>query len=126
MTIRTAIIGAGAIAEHHLKGAECVSEFKIAGICDLDRNRAEAVANQINAKTHTDWRGMLEEGYDAVVICVPHALHAEISITALESGHHVLVEKPMSVTPEECQAMLFASQRSNRSLMVAETGDLEC
>ena len=98
-----------------------MSEFKIAGVCDVDAERSQAMAKEANADAYTEWRSMLQDGFDAVAICVPHAFHAEITVGALESGCHVLVEKPMPVTFDECTAMIAAAQKAGRCLKVAET-----
>ena len=121
MNLRTAIIGAGAIAKHHLKGMAGVAAFRIEGICDVDPERSQAMAKEANAEAYTEWRSMLQDDFDAVSICVPHALHAEIAVSALESGCHVLVEKPMAVTFDECRVMIAAAQKAGRCLKVAET-----
>ena len=48
----------------------------------------------------------------AVVVALPHWLHAEVTIAALQAGKHVLLEKPMAMTVAECDAMIDAEQRS--------------
>lgn len=71
-------------------------------------------------RTTTDWRELAaDSGIDAVVIATPNALHAPQAIACLEAGKHVLVEKPMSRTLEEAQAMNEAARASGARLMVA-------
>lgn len=55
---------------------------------------------------------------DAVYIILPNALHAEYSIRAAQAGKHVMCEKPMAVSVAECQAMIAASKKANRKLMI--------
>ena len=55
---------------------------------------------------------------DAVSVCLANAAHAEVSIKALRAGKHVLCEKPMAVTLEECEAMLSAARESGKRLMI--------
>jgi len=67
-----------------------------------------------------DWREMLASGgLDAISICTPPSLHAEMAIAALETGYHVLVEKPIASTLDESEAMARAATASGRLLMVA-------
>lgn len=72
---------------------------------------AEAARRYGWAETATDWRQVLErDDIDIVDICAPGWLHAEIAIAALEAGKHVLVEKPLSNTLAESEAMVAAAQ----------------
>ena len=63
-------------------------------------------ASRKRKKRYTDYKEMLaKEDIDVVIVCVPTFLHAEVTIYALETGHHVLCEKPMSPTYEQCLNM---------------------
>lgn len=53
---------------------------------------------------------------DAVTICTPNKFHADISIAALKAGLHVFCEKPMAMTPLECERMIEAAEESGKSL----------
>src|SRR5436190_3154760 len=72
----------------------------------------------------------LSDGVDAVYIVLPNHLHKEFTVRALNAGVHVLCEKPMAVTEEECESMIRAAEKNNRKLMIAyrlhfEKGNLE-
>jgi len=56
---------------------------------------------------------------DAVYIILPNSMHAEYTIRAFKAGKHVLCEKPMAVTVEECERMLAAGREANKQLMIA-------
>jgi predicted dehydrogenase len=56
---------------------------------------------------------------DVVYVALPNSMHAEYTIRALQAGKHVLCEKPMATTPEECEAMIAAAKAAGRKLMVA-------
>jgi predicted dehydrogenase len=63
---------------------------------------------------------MIEDpGIDAIDICLPTGMHAPMTIAALDAGKHVLCEKPMALTPEDCSRMLRARDRNRGILMVA-------
>ena len=63
---------------------------------------------------------LADPALDAVSVCVANNAHASISIKALESGKHVLVEKPMAMTVADCEAMVDAAKRNGKLLMVAQ------
>ncbi|MEZ6087119.1 MAG: Gfo/Idh/MocA family oxidoreductase [Pirellulaceae bacterium] len=60
-----------------------------------------------------------DERIDVVYIVLPNSMHAEFTIRALHAGKHVLCEKPMAVSIEECKQMMDAAQQANRKLMIA-------
>lgn len=117
---RIAIIGAGAIGKVH---AEVLSSLgtPAAALCDIDVTKAEAVREKYapNAKIYTDWRKMLEDfSPDAVHICTPHDLHAEMTVAALNANIHVLCEKPLCIKSEDIEKILEAEKRSLAKLGV--------
>ena len=72
------------------------------------------------ARYHTAEELFADPNIDAVDLCTPSYLHASQAIAALEAGKHVLVEKPMALTAEECDRMIEASQKAGKVLMVAQ------
>ncbi len=56
---------------------------------------------------------------DVIYIVLPNSMHAEYTIRGLQAGKNVLTEKPMAVSPAQCQAMIDAANKANRKLMVA-------
>lgn len=116
------LIGAGNIGATHLGVLKDLPEYEIVGICDTSeekiRERVERFS--LTCRTFADYRDLLASGPDAVVVTLPHALHCPVTIEALEAGCHVLVEKPMATTVEECNRMLAAASRTGRSLLISE------
>jgi predicted dehydrogenase len=69
------------------------------------------------ARAYTDWARMLDdERLDAVIVCSPHATHAEIVLAALERGLHTLVEKPLCIAPDDAAAI--CRRRDDTGLVV--------
>jgi predicted dehydrogenase len=63
---------------------------------------------------------MADDNVEAVTICLPTNLHAEVSMAALAAGKHVLCEKPMALSAVECDQMIAAAKRAQRTLMIAQ------
>lgn len=118
--LRVGIVGAGLVARvmhlHYLR--EMADRFEIAAICDLAPENAALCAERFDiAHTFTDWREMLAEPLDAVLILTSGS-HAEIAVEAARRGIHVLVEKPMCFSTAEGRAMVEAADVAGVVLMV--------
>lgn len=113
------VIGAGTWGELHCKVYSSTPGVTLAGIADLDADRAQSVAAKYGAKAYTDYRELLaDDSIKAVSITTPDFAHAEIAIAAAEAGKHVLVEKPLATTTEDCRRIIEAAERSGVKLMV--------
>lgn len=120
--IRVGIIGCGRIAqERHLPEYEENRDAQIAGVYDLNQDRAREIAKKYGAKAYASYEELLDDAQiDAVSVCSSNNTHAEISIAALNAGKHVLCEKPMAVTYEECEAMTKAAEANGKYLMIGQ------
>ena len=119
--LRVGVIGAGLIAQvmhlHYLR--ELSDLFEISAICDVAADNAAASADRYGVKrTTTDWRELLREPIDAVLVLTGGS-HAPMAIEAARAGIHVLVEKPMCFSSSEAAAMVEAAADSGVTLMVA-------
>src|SRR5690606_5472609 len=97
--VRLGIIGFGVQGGSYASRIQAgdVEGMVLGAICDIDPQRREA-ARDLGVPVHDDYRAMLASGeVDAIVTTVPHYLHPEMAIAALESGVHALVEKPAGV-----------------------------
>lgn len=120
--LRVGFIGAGRISDLHALAYAAGSRASLVAVCDADADLARARARQWGCERWTtDHRDLLDDAsIDAVEILLPHHLHAEVAISALEAGKHVSVQKPMARTLAECEAMVAAAARSPGSLRVFE------
>ncbi len=119
--VRVGVIGAGLIAQvmhlHYLR--ELSDRFEVSVICDVAAENAAASADRYGIpKTCTDWRDVLREPIDAVLVLTGGS-HAPMAIEAARAGLHVLVEKPMCFSTSEAGAMVEASDAPGVTLMVA-------
>jgi predicted dehydrogenase len=118
--LRTAVIGVGSLGQHHARNyAELAVEGRgeFVGVCDTNEENAKAIAAKNNCDYYTDWRELLDK-VTAVSIVTPTETHCEIACAFLESGVHVLVEKPIALTLEEADKMIVAAQATGAKLMV--------
>jgi predicted dehydrogenase len=121
--LRIGLIGCGGIARRrHAPALAAIRDIEVAAICDVDPVCTSAVADQFKiAQVFGDYRDMLEHGeIDAVDICTPNFLHATPAIEAMQAGKHVLVEKPIGRNAEEAQAIIDASRKTGKKLMVGQ------
>lgn len=117
---RTAVIGVGHLGKQHARihaalAAEGVSQFT--DVCDINAELVKSVANEWQTNSTADWRALMGN-VDAVSLAVPTESHCEIACGLLESGIHVLVEKPISRTLEEADRMIAAARKGGAILQV--------
>ena len=120
-TIGIAIVGAGAVSGAHVRGYLAAGGCEIRMICDKDTEKAQKLADsfQLKAEICADYReAFARDDITAVSVCLPPALHCDAACAALEAGKHVLVEKPMASSLEECDLMLAAQKKSGTLLAV--------
>ena len=111
--VRLAVVGLGNIGTLHLGNIEKQPKINLTAVCDLVHEKADAAAAKFGCKAYYDSDTMLSEGVcDAVIVGTPHYDHTTIGVAALNSGHHVLVEKPISVHKADA-AKLIAAHKAN-------------
>ncbi|MYD92985.1 MAG: Gfo/Idh/MocA family oxidoreductase [Chloroflexi bacterium] len=118
--LRLGLIGCGGMGSRHAEGFDRLEDrVSVTVAVDIEPRRAQAVANQFpRCRTATDYREVLDH-VDAVLIALPHGLHHPAARYFLDSGKHVLLEKPMATTEDHCLDLIEASERSERVLMTA-------
>ena len=117
------VIGTGNISRAHLHAyLEFPEEVQVVALADIEPGKAETARAEFaldGARVYEDATAMLaSEHLDLVSIATPPGTHCELSVQALEAGVHVIVEKPMAPSLEECDRMLEAQRRSGKLLSV--------
>lgn len=113
--IKIAVVGAGIIGRRHIEAIQASPSCHLCAVCDV---RQETAAS-FGVPYVTDYRKIPSDTEaEAVILNLPHWLHAEAAVFFLEHGLHVLVEKPMANTVSECDRMLEAACRSGKKLAV--------
>jgi UDP-N-acetylglucosamine 3-dehydrogenase len=114
-----AVIGAGFWGRNHARNFKEIDETELLAVCDINPERAKAVAEQFHVDAYTDSRKIFRRrDVEAVTICTWSTKLALETLRALKSGKHVLVEKPMAKTARKAKKIVELAQRKERILMV--------
>lgn len=118
-----AILGAGNIASAHIEGYQSLSHLcRIQALCDIYPEKAHALAETfgLTGVTVTDAYATLLDRADIhlVSLCLPPSLHAQAAVDFLRAGKHVICEKPMASSLQECDQMIAAQKESGKILSI--------
>lgn len=118
--LRLAMIGAGEIARFTAASIAKASGVTLTAVADTHLERAQQLANRRGAaEVFTEPQALLDaQVSDAVYIAVPNRFHAELAISALTAGQHVLLEKPFAMNATEAADVVACAQRNDRVLML--------
>lgn len=117
------IVGCGYWGINYVRVFSELPTSKVVMACDRSEDRLRAVRDRFPlVSTVTDWREAIGSKWvDAVVIATPAASHYEITRQCLEAGKHVLVEKPLTLVPQETEELIRIADQQGRILMVGHT-----
>jgi len=119
-TIKIAILGAGFMGSTHARAYHKIDGVEIAAIHAQTGTRAEPLATEVDSHWTDDLAGILtDDSIDAVDISLPTPEHRAATEAALAAGKHVLLEKPLSISMEDANAIMEATASSDRTVMVA-------
>ncbi len=117
--LKIGIIGCGKIAQvRHIPEYLANENCRIIALYDLNQERARELAAKLGAKACSAPEELFALKPDAVSVCTANTCHASDTVKALEAGCHVLCEKPMAVSLDECEAMVKTAAASGRVLMI--------
>jgi predicted dehydrogenase len=117
--IRFGIVGPGNVGQLHANALSKVPGARLVAVAGRGEARASALAAAHDARVHPSLAAMIDRGdVDAVIICTPHPLHCDQAVAAARAGLHVVVEKPMAITPEDCDRMISAADEAGVLLSV--------
>lgn len=119
--IRAAVVGVGYLGKFHAEKYAAMDNVELAGVVDSHKARAKAIARHVGVPPFYDYRDLFGR-VDAVSIAVPTPLHFEIGKAFLEQGVDVLMEKPITVTIEEADALIGIAEKKG---LVLQVGHLE-
>lgn len=120
--IRIGIVGLGMAGTVMVPSILAHSEFELVGAVDPNEDLRGKLANDFGCPTHASIEELVQRSdVDAVYIATPHQMHREHTVLAADHGKHVIVEKPMALTLEDCDVMLAASLANNTILIIGHT-----
>ena len=114
--IKVGVIGCGKIAiTRHLPEYASNPDAEIAGVYDFNLERAKEVAEQYQTRAYESVEEMLNDPQiEAVSVCVRNSDHSKVTVDALRAGKHVLCEKPMAVSLDECKEMVKTAEKTGK------------
>lgn len=105
------------ISDFHSAAIDELENGQLVAVSSRNPDNAKRVANRYNVDWYTDYNEMLKrDDLDIVTICTPSGAHVEPSIAVAEAGKHLIVEKPLEVTLERCDAIIEASGKAGVKL----------
>ncbi|MGI8507815.1 MAG: Gfo/Idh/MocA family protein, partial [Gemmatimonadaceae bacterium] len=119
--MRVGVVGAGGLGFHHIRILREMVEFRLSGFVELRPERAAEVSRELEVPAYADLDTLLDD-VDAVTIVVPTPAHFDVARAALERGKHVLIEKPITTTLEDADALLDIAERTGALI---QTGHVE-
>ena len=120
--LRVAIIGCGGISNTHMAAYKAIPEVELVGFCDINPDRLKEYQEKYGVKPEQcfeKWDDLFKViKPDAVDICTPNGVHCPAALAAAKAGCHIMVEKPMAMSPAECEQMIAAAKAANVKLAV--------
>ena len=117
--LRIAIIGPGKVAHLHAKAVLQTPDTQLVAVYGRTYRKAEEFAKHYSVQAYRDVQEMVsQQKVDLCLVCTTHPAHREPTVAALNAGSHVLVEKPLASSLEDCDAMIDAARQNNRYLGV--------
>lgn len=115
--VRFGIIGCGRIAERHALQIQKYGELK--AVCDIVPGKAKTLGDKYNCKYYSSAEELLAtegKNIDVIAVCTPNGLHIRHTIESLKAGCHVLCEKPLAISVNDCGEMIKQAEKSNKRL----------
>ena len=117
--IRVGIIGAGFFGTMHAQAIARVPSIRLVAASRTTRSALDEFSRRFQVRGYSNYRDLLaDEEIDAVVIATPHYLHTDVALDAAKAGKHMLLEKPMAPTLDECDRILQAVKQAQVKLMI--------
>ena len=117
--VGVAVVGTGFWGKNHARGYSELESTELVAICDVNRERAKAVADQFGVKAYTSsFRMLKNEDVEAVSVCTWSTKLAKEALKALKAGKHVLVEKPMATYTRQAEKLLEVAEENGLHLTV--------
>jgi predicted dehydrogenase len=120
-TPRVGVVGAGSLGFHHIRILRDLPGIRFSGFVEARSERATEVANELGVKAHNSLDDLLAVS-DAVIVVVPTSAHFAVAGAAIERGKHVFIEKPITTTLDEADALLELARKKG---VMVQIGHIE-
>ena len=115
--VKVGVIGIGNMGWHHARVLSLLKDAELVGVADLDEERGKLAMDQFNCNWYRNYKDLLHQ-VEAVCVAVPTMFHHEVGLECLNSGKHVLIEKPIAANKEEASSLINASNDAKKLLQV--------
>jgi predicted dehydrogenase len=115
--VKVGVVGVGYFGWFHVEKYAKIPDVELIGVADIDEARARQVAEHFSTHLFTDYRRLLGK-VEAVSIAVPTPIHFQVARDFIDHGTDVLLEKPMTTTPEEAEALIELAETKRRILQI--------
>ncbi len=113
---RFGIIGCGVISNFHAAAIKDIPGAELVAVMDRNKLRAARLADANHCAWYDDLRQFCRHEMDIVTVCTPSGLHKEPAIAAIRAGKHVIVEKPLDINLQRCDAIIEAAEKAGVKL----------
>jgi len=116
--IRFAVVGCGHIGKRHIEMIQRNPEAELVAICDILPSVLQSINLPSSVTRHPSLESLLSSAppFDVLTICVPNGLHAAMAIRGMETGHQVVIEKPMALNTEEAGKIISTAERYDKKV----------
>ena len=117
--MKIAVIGLAGVGRAHINRWKAIEDAELSAVCDIVPEIAQEAGRKNNLSAYTSAEEMMDsEELDAVSFCTPPKTHYPLTKLAAERGIHVLCEKPMASSVEDCRKMIDVCEKNNVTLMI--------
>ena len=114
LRFKVALIGCGAVTDIHHQALTHLENAEIVGVYDKSLARAQEFAKERGLQVFESMEDLLASDANVVGICTPSGLHASLALQCMHAGKHVMVEKPIAITEQDCDAILAAERETGK------------
>ena len=108
------IVGCGMISDFHSAAIADIKNGKLVAVSSRKAENSQRLVDRYSIQAYSDYNEMLNrDDIDIVCICTPSGAHMEPAVAAAEAGKHVIIEKPLEITLERCDAIIESCEKAN-------------
>ncbi len=118
ITVGIAGLGRSGWSMHAESLAQLPEQYKVAAVMDLSEERRLEAKHKFACETYTSFEALANSDVELLVVATPSQFHTDHTVSALQAGKHVMVEKPLAATVDDVDTMITAAKAANKLLTV--------